>query len=1124
MRHLLKTLLLGAAALTLVTVPLHAAALRPALGESASFMNLESTDPVAWLIDQVQVGRLNHNLTLQFDALKRLTALEPDNPYHRLELLRLKLTYEREDTAGVKALQDELCSLSTTDICRQTRALMRRLSPEGAGFDEQLNLYLIAHQFQSAAALIEEQFPPEDRDTALSFIYAKTLLEIPERRGEGMSLLRRLSRNERDPLTAQDAKQLYNERRLDLLMEETENLIFKRETREAGLRKAREALALALENDDPRAGKISAHLREGAYYAKVDEAERALSRAQYRRALALSREALALDPALPDAHTVSGDALAAIKDYVSARKAYHKALKAQGLSAGERERLEARLTRLKVLPLEEDLKRAQSVGDTVAEAAVLAQILKVAPDPWYALDLGLLQLKNGDPEAAKALFENRPANDSAAWDHAHALLLSRMGDTEGALKLLNGSLKADPSLNSLRTRLEDELIYTRSLSLEDEGKTHEAVALLEHLREPAPYMLMHKATLLSELSDYAAALKTLEGTHDRAALLLKARLTLASTATLEGDREKEAAYAQARSYLKEARESPESLTLGDYRALAQSYREAGDMTEAAALLSAGAQLLDNDAGTLTFNASGTASQEAAPESAELSFDVVSQEGKAQSRAASLPSPASVPEMLPELLPEDEAQFRLEYARTLQSDPKAFGLDGDSADKAALTQLGRGLKALSLLKNPADLSELTFATRTEDYAITPTAPGLTPLFGKDEDLDGAEESWLARSLKSDVAALSSRIPLITVGTDFSRDSGTEGYSDLTAFTTMAEVDLPLGSGYLTLRADEVYLDAGRLTHGPYDSKFGSMYVTGTERAPGRQDATGTALAVAYSTESFAFDIGTTPLGFEEETVVGSLTLNGEAGNFGLSATLYRRPETSSLLSYAGQKDPLTGKTWGSVIRNGVRLSLSHDLGLENGFWGFVSYEDLGGENVEDNSALQIMAGYYRRLINRSNEELRAGLSAMYWTFDEDQSEYTLGNGGYYSPELYLSAGPNLTYRKRSASWSVELAASAGLSRSRTQDHARYPDRGLIPSSLPDRNAWEEGDNSTGLSGGLKATVERRLTEHLIVGGFATYQHSDGYTPFYAGLYFRVSVDPLNGDLPLPPQPLVPYGEW
>ncbi|MBS2694031.1 BCSC C-terminal domain-containing protein, partial [Salmonella enterica subsp. enterica serovar 1,4,[5],12:i:-] len=102
-----------------------------------------------------------------------------------------------------------------------------------------------------------------------------------------------------------------------------------------------------------------------------------------------------------------------------------------------------------------------------------------------------------------------------------------------------------------------------------------------------------------------------------------------------------------------------------------------------------------------------------------------------------------------------------------------------------------------------------------------------------------------------------------------------------------------------------------------------------------------------------------------------------------------------------------------------LSASYDRGEANGVWADLSAHQLTGKNVADNQRQRLMAGYYYKLINEDNRRLSVGLNTMLWHYQKDLSGYSLGQGGYYSPQQYLSLSLPVNYRQRTENWSWEL---------------------------------------------------------------------------------------------------------
>lgn len=411
-----------------------------------------------------------------------------------------------------------------------------------------------------------------------------------------------------------------------------------------------------------------------------------------------------------------------------------------------------------------------------------------------------------------------------------------------------------------------------------------------------------------------------------------------------------------------------------------------------------------------------------------------------------------------------------------------------------------------------------------------AAGLAPR----EDLEGGEltrlarsqdgEGWLASGLRSDLDRhYRQSQTTFSLDSDYWGSSGTGGYSDLRALTQMAQLDTPLAGGTAFGRLELVDMDAGDLPDSPYRAQFGTCAARDC-RGAAHQQSRGTTLAAGWQRGAWAFDLGTTPLGFEVVDWVGGATLTGDWHTLGWGMTLSRRPVSSSLLSYGGTVDPGTGISWGGVRANGVRLDLSRGLGGAAGFWGSAQQHLLTGKNVPDNWRTRLMGGGYYKFVNETHRRASVGISTMLWHYQQDLGGYTLGQGGYYSPQGYFSLSVPVSYRQRTPDWSWELGGSGSWSYARTDDSRRYPLEGLLPSGLPDRNAPVKGGSSSGFGYTLNGVVEHRLTEHWRIGGRVDIQQADDYAPSHVTLFLRYTFKPWQGDLDMPPRPLTPYADF
>lgn len=389
----------------------------------------------------------------------------------------------------------------------------------------------------------------------------------------------------------------------------------------------------------------------------------------------------------------------------------------------------------------------------------------------------------------------------------------------------------------------------------------------------------------------------------------------------------------------------------------------------------------------------------------------------------------------------------------------------------------------------------------------------------------QDDWLKSSIRREAADLHRQQDVnVTLSHEYGGSSGTPGYSDLKTHTTMLQIDAPLSDGRVWFRTDKVSMNAGTLSES--NAAWGTCQEQACFGVP-KQTANGVSLATGWKNQTWQMDIGTTPLGFDVVDVVGGISYSDDIGDVGYTLNLHRRPLSNSLLAFAGQHDPNTNTTWGGVRATGAGVSASYDQGEEHGFWGSVDADSLKGKNVEDNWKVSWMGGYYYKLLNENNQRLTVGANNMLWHYNKDLGDYYLGQGGYFSPQKYVSFSVPVTWRKRTENWSWELSSSASWSHSQTSTHKLYPIASLLSNgniNYPVGFDTNAGTSSNGFGYTAQALVERRLNENWSVGAGIDLQHAKDYTPSHALIYLRYSQAGWMGDLDLPPQPLIPYANF
>lgn len=306
----------------------------------------------------------------------------------------------------------------------------------------------------------------------------------------------------------------------------------------------------------------------------------------------------------------------------------------------------------------------------------------------------------------------------------------------------------------------------------------------------------------------------------------------------------------------------------------------------------------------------------------------------------------------------------------------------------------------------------------------------------------------------------------------------------------------------------------------------------------QDASGVGLSVSYRNGGLRADIGSTPLGFPEQRVVGGVGYKGELGeHLSYDAQLQRRAVTDSVLSFAGARDPRGNLQWGGVTSNGARISATLDNGLLGGYVNLAQAR-LVGDNVQDNTHRQADLGVYVHALETANQSLTAGLNLTAMRYDRNLAGFTYGQGGYFSPQSYFDVGFPVHWSGRSSSQKVnwKVDASVGVQHFRTDDSAYFPTNAemqqaayqaaSLASLLGLSSVYTEpvykGASKTGVSYNLSGAAEWQVAPQLFLGGRLTLNNARDYQQFNANVYVRFVLDRLGAALGRAPQvPASPY---
>jgi Tfp pilus assembly protein PilF len=360
------------------------------------------------------------------------------------------------------------------------------------------------------------------------------------------------------------------------------------------------------------------------------------------------------------------------------------------------------------------------------------------------------------------------------------------------------------------------------------------------------------------------------------------------------------------------------------------------------------------------------------------------------------------------------------------------------------------------------------------------------------------------------------PKFTFGPSFRYRTGSSGLDQLTESSLPSELLVrPLGRGLLTATATPVFLSSGDVAaDANSQARFGTGVFPG-HPAPSSQHAEGVGLSAAYQLGWAKVDVGASPIGFQQQNILGGAELSPAlSGNVRLRVVGERRAVTDSVLSYAGTKDPGTGTAWGGITRTRGHAQLELTAGDAN-FYAGGGYAVLDGENVASNREYEAGVGGSYPIWRNATDQLRLGVDTVYFGYDKNLRFFTLGQGGYFSPQSYFAALLPLRYSAKHNDLTWSIGGSVGYQNYNEKSSPIFPDNPSLQSSLltlasttagatPIQTAYP-GRTASGPVGGLEGSIEYHINNSFFLGGQASYQHAGDWSETIGRLYARYIFD-------------------
>jgi tetratricopeptide (TPR) repeat protein len=332
-----------------------------------------------------------------------------------------------------------------------------------------------------------------------------------------------------------------------------------------------------------------------------------------------------------------------------------------------------------------------------------------------------------------------------------------------------------------------------------------------------------------------------------------------------------------------------------------------------------------------------------------------------------------------------------------------------------------------------------------------------------------------------------------GTQLGSRSGTPGFDQLTRLEAVFESSAVLGeNARLTVRALPVLLSAGA-ADGTSNYGYGA---SGAALIGQDQFQSGVGGEVQLATRLVDATLGFSPYTFYVSHILGSLSVH--PSSFPFSFRVYRDQVKETMLSYAGEKDPLTGEIWGGVVATGAEGNLS--LGsAQTGFYVQGGAAQLTGVNVNNNSRISGSTGAYWTVYSNEYGVLKMGANMTGLHYAQNQRYFTIGQGGYFSPDSYLLLNAPFTWQSRPINrFTYTIKGSLGVQ--------SFHEGTALPGSLIATDTAPTAQANMGANYNLDMNMAYRLDEHWDIGGFVGVNNAHDYQDRTAGFAVKYMQRP------------------
>lgn len=332
-----------------------------------------------------------------------------------------------------------------------------------------------------------------------------------------------------------------------------------------------------------------------------------------------------------------------------------------------------------------------------------------------------------------------------------------------------------------------------------------------------------------------------------------------------------------------------------------------------------------------------------------------------------------------------------------------------------------------------------------------------------------------------------------GTQLGGRSGTPGFDQLTRLEAVFESSAVLGENVrFTVRATPTLLSAGA-ADGTSNYGFGN---SGAALIGQDHFQSGVGGEVQVATRAIDASLGFTPRTFYVSHLIGSVDVHPV--NFPLTFRVYRDQVKETMLSYAGEKDPLTGAVWGGVVASGAEGGLS--LGsTQQGFYVTGGASELTGVNLNKNSRMYGSTGAYWTAYSNPYGILKLGVNLTGLHYAQNQRYFTYGQGGYFSPNSYVLLNAPFEWQGKPISHvAYDVKGSLGVQ--------TFNEGTALPGSIVSTVTTPTAQANTAANYNLEANIAYRFDEHWYMGGFVGVNNAHDYQDRNAGFSVKYMQRP------------------